>query len=63
MMQAESAAAIKTAAENSGGEYFFVTVPCQYAFFEDKYPEGYYNREDFTKLAKKYLFSAQKGAF
>lgn len=34
--------------ERYGGHYYYVAVPCQYAFFNDQYPWYMNNREDYT---------------
>lgn len=41
----------KEATESYGGSYFCVAVPCQYVFYNDKYPWYVNNREAYTRLS------------
>lgn len=43
--------------EKNGGNFYYVSVPCQYVCFEDKYPEFMNNRKMYTDASKSALFS------
>ena len=41
--------------ESYGGNYYYTAIPCQYAYFEDKYPVYLNNREEYTRVEMKYF--------
>ena len=44
--------------EAVGGRFYFVAVPGQYAYFQDRYPRWMNNNERYTEQARPALFSA-----
>lgn len=55
---AEHIGAIRTITEQNGGSYYYVSVPCQYAYFADQYPAYLNNRQDMTRWSRQYLKQA-----
>lgn len=45
----------KEVTESYGGSYYCVAVPCQYVFYNDKYPWYLNNREEYTRLSMEAL--------
>lgn len=54
-LTAENILAAKEVTEQNGGEYYCVTIPCQYAYFSERYPEYMNNRERLTALSREGL--------
>lgn len=52
---ADTIQAAKEATEQNGGAYYYVTIPCQYAYFSDRYPNYMNNRERLTTLSREQL--------
>lgn len=44
--------------ESYGGEYYYVGVPCQYAYFSDEYPSYLENNKKYTDCVLKYFTEA-----
>lgn len=38
-----------------GGEYYYVAIPCQYVYHEDRYPSYMNNRSEYTRLSMECL--------
>ncbi|OUQ56983.1 hypothetical protein B5E58_10030 [Tyzzerella sp. An114] len=47
-INADNVSAVRDIAESYGGKYYYIAVPCQYAYFEDRYPDYLNNRKEFT---------------
>lgn len=45
---ADNVAKARDITESYGGKYYYVAVPCQYAYFDYKYPDYLNNRDEFT---------------
>ena len=51
----ENLKSLDTLVESYGGHYYYVAVPCQYAFFPDKYPWYMNNRQQYTDISLEIL--------
>ena len=51
----ENLASVRDLTESYGGKYYYVAVPCQYVYYEDRYPSYLNNREEFTRMSMAYL--------
>lgn len=43
--------------ESYGGQFYYVAVPCQYVYYEDRYPWYLNSRSEYTKASSAALFS------
>lgn len=55
---AQDNAQLQALVESYGGAYCYVAVPCQYAYYEEEYPAGLYDRSDYTAAELKTLTDA-----
>lgn len=53
---------VQALVESYGGRFYYVTVPCQYVFYEDAYPWYLNNRDVYTPLSMEVLADALEAA-
>lgn len=58
----ENLTSVRDAAAKVGAAYYYVAVPCQYAYFEDEYPWYLNNNAEYTALSRAALKSALEKA-
>lgn len=47
--------------QKNGGSFYFVGIPEQSSFYKDKYPEYFYNNQELTENAEKFMFASLDG--